>query len=108
MQTIRLILISVVCIAAFIHSEKLARTTWMSYEETKCADPWYKGNVAKKVKVDNIESYLASKGVKVFDVKITDEGTFQPCQSCGCKTGKIIKAKTKENDTGTLKNEGFY
>ena len=92
----------------FNSCEKITDTVWVYYDETYCTDSWGKSSLTEKEKKNNIESYLDNLGVKVFKVKISEEGTPDSCFSCGCKSGNIIKCKIKEKDIDILINEGFY
>lgn len=108
MKTMLILIISFVGIATFNSCEKLTNTAWVYYNETYCADAWGQNTVPEDEKKKNIEKYFKDKGIKIFKVEITDDGTLDLCESCGCKSGKRIKCKIKEDDVESMKKAGFY
>lgn len=109
MKKMLIILISIIGLTTFNSCGKINDTIWVYYDETKCADPWETNeNTSVKVKTKAIENYLENKGVKVFKVKINDDGTAEECKSCFCKTGSRIKCKINEDEIEKMKEEGFY
>ena len=81
---------------------------WVYYDETGCSDQWGHANVPDKDKVKNVKEYLKSKQIRVLKVEIANDGTFEPCMACHCKTGKRIKCKINKNDLDKVINENFY
>ena len=103
-----IILITLVISTASFSCEKIYNTTWMYYDETYGLDPWGQSTVIDEDKKKNVEKYLKGKGIKVFKVEITSDGIKEICFSAGCKSGKRIKCKIRENDITAMKNEKFY
>ena len=108
MKTMIFLIMSLIGLTTLNSCEKFADTTWTYYNETYCADPWGQNTVPEDEKKKNIENHFKDKGIKIFKVEITDDGTLDLCESCGCKSGKRIKCKIKESDLAAMKNEGFY
>jgi len=102
------IVLVVVISFSFTGCEKLTNTTWVYYNETYCADVWGQNTVPEDEKKKTIKKHFKDKGIRIFKVEITADGTPDSCFSCGCKTGKRIKCKIKEKDVTAMKNEGFY
>ena len=108
MKTLLLLLISFIGITTFNSCEKLTDTAWVYYNETWCADKWGQSTVSEDEKKKNIKKYFKDKGIKIFQVEITNDGVLQTCFSCGCTTGKRIKCKVEEKEVEAMKNENFY
>lgn len=102
--TITILIVS----AAFSNCSKIYDTTWMYYDETKCADPWREYKASMNDKKKNAKKYLKDKDIKVFKIKILGDGTEEACKSCGCKSGNRIHVEIKEVDVNKATSEGFY
>lgn len=100
----------IICLSLIVFSgcKKEEETTWVYYDETYCSDAWGQHNIAESEKKDNVKKYLETKGVKVLEIEILNDGIEDVCQVCNCKTGKRIKCKTTESDIKTIINAKFY
>ncbi len=108
MKTI-IILITIVIATTIISCEKLYNTIWVYYDETKCANSWGTNeNTLENERIKAVEEYFEDKGVKIFAVEITKDGTLEFCRACHCRTGNRIKCKIKESDLSKMEKEGFY
>jgi len=66
------------------------------YAQTGCADPWEgNANSSNQVIITSVKSYLKSHSIPVYQVKVRfDESAVEMCESCLCRTGKIIQVYT--------------
>ena len=105
-----IILITIVIATTTIGCEKLYNTIWVYYDETDCFDSWgiFKHNTPKDEKIKVIEEYFKDKGIKIFKIEITEDGTREICMACFCKTGYRIRCKIKERDLSKMEKEEFY
>lgn len=95
------IIISIIalCLVAFNSCQKTKDKVLVYYDETFCSDAWGNNDVPEPLKKNNIEAYLKSNGVKVFQIKFS---TFLPeegfCRGCGCRSGGRIESKIAAQD----------
>lgn len=109
MKNMTIITLALIGMTTFSSCDKINDTTWVYYEETGCADPWgTTENTSETDKNKAVKAYFKDKGSKIYKIEITDEGTFEACKACHCKTGKLIKCKIKDEDVDIFLNEGFY
>lgn len=101
-------LIIVLLIITVSSCEKLVDTSWVSYNETNCNDPWGNSDVENQKKIDNIEKYFKNKKIKIFKTEILHDGIADPCDACDCKSGIRIKCKIKSKDKAKMIAVNFY
>lgn len=77
------------------------------YDETKSSDPWSKGE-NDTVLASNVKSYLLADTISVFEVIISNDGTFETCKAAYCKTGRRIKATINSSDLNKIQKLKFY
>jgi hypothetical protein len=101
--------ISLVFATASFSCEKIYNTTWVYYDETRCADSWDTNeNTPENEKIKAVEEYFKDKGIKIFKIEIAKDGTPEACDACHCKSGNRTKCKIKERDLSKMEKEGFY
>src|SRR5438067_1694318 len=69
----------------------------LKYAQTKCADKWAPG-VSDAITAENVQHYLDSLGLAPLTVRIEADSPAELCNSCSCKTGKIIYVSTFANN----------
>jgi len=79
------------------------------YEETKCADPWgYYGGLSDNELIEKINQYLIdSLQIEFSNLQITDEGEYEFCEACICKTGRFIRIDSDDDYEDELLGIGF-
>lgn len=81
-------------------------STWVEFEETKCANFWENGT-SKSDNKDNVKDFLESNNVEVYSVTIKDNGVAEDCEACTCKSGRIISANVSNDDLKIAESFGF-
>jgi hypothetical protein len=100
-------LLILVLFIAFSGCTKQGKVRWVYYEETRCADKWTFTNNNELLK-QNVVDYLATKGVKVYELEIFASSPAETCSACICKTGRLIKCKIAKHDLDEASSEGFH
>ncbi len=77
------------------------------YDETECNNPWHRTPYDTKT-ISNVKDYLSSRDIDVLDIQISNDGVYESCRACFCKTGRRIKVKIKSWDLEKIKEENFY
>ena len=100
--------IIIIALASVLFSACQKDTVWVYYDETGCADKWGVKNVPDAEKIKNVKKYLRRRGIHVITLEITNDGIFDLCEACYCKTGKRIKCEIYKTDLHKAYNENFY
>ena len=77
------------------------------YDETQCADPWVKRTQDAET-ISNVKDYLSSRDIDVLNIQISNDGVYESCRACSCKTGRRIKVKIKYMYLERIKAVHFY
>ena len=79
------------------------------YEETGCADPWDNGNsISDEVLKAQVSGYLTDHlRIQYSNLRITHDGTPEVCQTCSCRTGRIIRIEADKVYQDVLIENGF-
>ena len=99
----RKIIILLFIIFTLCGCDKIRNLQWVYYDQTGCADPW-----GVSYQESDVVEYFKQKGIKIYDIKFTNDGIVEYCYSCGCKTGYRINCKVKEKDISVMLSEVFY
>lgn len=86
--------------------EKPNNGIWTVYYETSCKQEWSIRESDGQTK-KNLESYLSSKGIEPFRIKIEGKEQRTYCLSCDCLTGRSMEVLIDASDLEAIKAEGF-
>ncbi|MEM1123407.1 MAG: hypothetical protein AAGJ18_23415 [Bacteroidota bacterium] len=98
------------CIIVLTNCSKEDALVSLSFNETKCADPWRtnEGDSEEALKAA-VTDYLENELKIDFDnYQMTfDEEKVQFCEACGCTTGRVITIAVEESAVAELEEVGF-
>lgn len=109
-MTLFIFIISFIPAITFLDScDKIRNIQWVYYDITGCSAPWgYVTWTTESETIKIVEEYFKQKNVRIYKIKITNDGTPQACKACYCKTGQRINCKVKDDDVSVMIAEGFY
>lgn len=84
-----------------------ANEIWMSYDETKCENPWNFNWFQKPTEeqiLSAIKSDLSGKEITVLEIRSSfPEKDFMSCEACNCPTGKKYYVRINKSEIEKLK-----